>query len=140
MRKLSILSAIIFTPILASAQGNPGPYIDKDIFNVCAAIATLAILLAFLLTLSRQFLDYRVKTRLSESGLPAQVISSLLSVDPGARKLAALKWAIVFAGIGIACALMYYTLPLGMHSLVILAFCLSASFTAYFIVLRKEKK
>ncbi|WP_341835605.1 hypothetical protein WJU16_22515 [Chitinophaga pollutisoli] len=140
MQKIFMLSAILLAPIMAAAQGDPGPYIDKDIFNVSAAIATLAILLAFLLSLSRQFLDYRIKARLSESGLPAPVISSLLPDDPDARKLVALKWAIVFAGIGAACTLMYCTLPLGMHSLAILAFCLSASFAVYFFVLHKRKK
>ncbi|SHL37962.1 hypothetical protein SAMN05444266_103135 [Chitinophaga jiangningensis] len=140
MKKIPFLFTAFFVPLVACAQGNPGPYIDKDIFNICAAIVVMALLLGFLLTFSRLFLDYRIKTRLSDSGLPTEVISTLLPEDKNSSKTAALKWAVILAGIGLACTLIYFTLPLGIHSLAILACCLSASFAVYYIILLKMKK
>lgn len=119
---------------------NAGPYIDKDIFNACAAIAAAALLLGFVLTMVKVLLDYRIKTKLTDSGLPDTVISGLLGSKQHADKLAAAKWALIFAGTGLACTIIYYTLPLGMHSLAIMAFCLSLTFAGYFLVLHKMDK
>ncbi|RPE08925.1 hypothetical protein EGT74_18070 [Chitinophaga lutea] len=140
MKHTRILLPLLLLPVFASAQGNPGPYIDRDIFNVCATIAFAALLLGFLLALSRQFLDYRIKAKLTESGLPEPVITSLLRQDAHNGKLNMAKWAIIFAGIALACTIIYYTLPVGVHSLAILSACLSISFGAYFLLLHKLKR
>lgn len=140
MKTTHTILALILLPLFSFAQGSPSPYIDKDIFNVCASIAFAALLLGFILALSRQFLEYRIRTKITDSGLPEPVISSLMRQEPHSNKLQAAKWAIIFAGIGLACTIIYYTLPLGIHSLAILSACLSVSFGVYFLFLHKFKQ
>lgn len=140
MKYTYLLLALVPLPQFALAQGNPGPYINMEVFHVIAAIGFAAILLGFILAFSRQLLDYRIKNKLTESGLPEPIITSLLSQDAHTGKFNMAKWAIIFAGIALACTIIYYTLPLGMHSLAILSGCLSVSFGAYFFVLHKFKQ
>lgn len=140
MKRVHIILPLVLLPVFTCAQGQPGPYIPQDIFNVCASIVFGALVLGFVLALSKQFLDYRLRTKIADSGLPEAVITGLIQKEPLANKLSAAKWAIIFAGIALACSIIYYTLPLGIHSLAILSACLSVSFGAYFLLLHKLKR
>lgn len=140
MKYTYILFAGITLPHFAMAQGNQGPYINMEVIHICASIGFAALVLGFILAFSRQLLEYRIKNKLTDSGLPEPVITSLLSQDAHTGKFNIAKWAVIFAGIALACTIIYYTMPLGMHSLAILSGCLSASFGAYFLILHKFKQ
>ena len=85
-------------------------------------------------------MDYRLKNKIIDKGISEELASSLLHVDPNESKNINIKWFAILAGIGTALTIIYYTLPLGIHSLAIMAFCIAASFLGYYFFLRKAEK
>lgn len=114
------------------------PVIDKEIFNICAAIFVTGLFMYFIVTLIRLFLNHRIRTRLMENAVPESLLTHLWKQESGDSKSSAAKWAIVFAALGLASALINFTLPLGLHSLGILFFCLAGSFAVYYFLLGKK--
>lgn len=139
MKKTAFILGAISLPCIAKTQQQALPPIDKEIFNICSAIFVTALFMAFIVTLIRLFLNHRIRTKLMENIVPESIMVNLLKEESGDSKLSAAKWAIIFAGLGLAFSIIFQTLPLGIHSLGILFFCLSASFAAYYFFLSKKK-
>lgn len=140
MKKVISILAIIASPIFVNAQNAGTAFIDKEIFNVCATIFTVALFMIFILAIIKRVMDYRLKNKIVEKGIPENIASSVLQTNPKEDRNINIKWFAILAGLGIGLTIIYYRLPLGIHSLAIMAFCISASFLGYFFFLKQSEK
>jgi len=126
-------------PAIANAQ-NSIQGINEDVFNACAAIFTAGLVMVFILAIIKRIMDYRIKNKIVEKGVPENIVSSILQTSPKENKNTNIKWFALLAGIGAGLTIIYYTLPLGIHSLAIMAFCIAASFLGYYFFLQQSEK
>ncbi len=139
MRKQMILWVLLIIPPASKAQNISTSYIDKGIFNVCATIFVIGISMLFILALLKRMLDYRLKNKIVEKGNLSPLATSLLQASPEEDKNSNIKWFAILTGLGAALTIIHYTLPLGIHSLAIMAFSLAGSFLGYFLFLKQSE-
>jgi hypothetical protein len=94
----------------------------------------------FILAIMKRVLENRVKNKIIDKGVSENLAASILQSDPAESTNSNFKWFAILAGLGVALTIIYYTQPLGIHSLAIMAFCLAAAFLGYFIFLRVTSK
>jgi hypothetical protein len=140
MKKTISISAVIAIPFAINAQNTSKVNIDKEMFNVVATIFVVGLFMIFILAILRRVMDYRLKNKIVEKGIPETVASSILQTNPKEDRNINIKWFAILAGLGAGLTITYYTLPLGIHSLAIMAFCIAASFLGYFFFLRQSGK
>lgn len=140
MKKIIIAIAVIAAPFFASAQYGGVSTIDKEIFNICASIFTVGLFMIFILAIVKRVMDHRLKNKIVEKGIPENIIASILKTNPKEDININMKWFAILAGLGTGLTIIYYTLPLGIHSLAIMTFCIAASFLAYYVFLKKSEK
>lgn len=139
MKKIiCILSSISFPFFLNAQDGNTET--DKEIFNICASIFTVGLFMIFILAIVKRVLDHRLKNKIVEKGIPENIIASILKTNPKEDININIKWFAILAGLGTGLSVIYFTLPLGIHSLAIMAFCIAASFLGYFLFLKRSEK
>ena len=140
MKKLFILGTVLGTPLALCAQGNqPVPQINYT--QVVASIAVLAgfyLVSLFIIRLIRSKQDFVLRSKLIDKGVPEEVAAQFLQPQQSETIQQVFKWFLVSTGIAIALTIIYYTQPLGMHSAAIMAFCIAASFLAYYIFLKRS--
>jgi hypothetical protein len=142
MKKIATFIITIAAATTANAQNNVGPLMSgyNKIMEILGTIALVAIVMFFILEMIKYLMDYRLKSKIIDKGISGELASSLLHIDPNESKNINIKWFAILAGIGTALTIIYYTLPLGIHSLAIMAFCISAGFLGYYFFLRKAEK
>lgn len=139
MKRIINIIAAAATPIIANAQDNNTQGIDKDIFNACASIFVVGLFMIFIIVILKRNMDYRLKNKIVEKGIPENIASSILQTNPKEDRNANIKWFAILAGLGAGLTIIYYTRPLGIHSLAIMAFCIAASFLGYYFFLSNQK-
>lgn len=140
MKKIISIAAVISTPFVVNAQDTKAPDIYNPIFNVCATIFVVGLFMIFILAILKRFMDYRLKNKIVEKGIPENVASSILQINPKEDRNINIKWFAILAGLGVGFTIIYYTLPLGIHSLAIMAFSVAVSFLCYFFFLSQSEK
>ena len=140
MKQLISIVAIIAAPFVVNAQNTNTPDIYNPIFNACASIFVLGLFMIFILVILKRVMDYRLKNKIVEKGIPENVASSILQTNPKADRNINIKWFALLTGLGAGLTIIYYTPPLGIHSLAIMAFCIAASFFGYFFFLKQLEK
>jgi hypothetical protein len=139
MKKHIYLAFVIAAPLLARAQSSTGGF-DKEVFNVCATIFMAGLVMIFIVAIIRRVMDYRIKDKIVEKGVPEHVASSLIRSDPKENRNSNIKWFALLTGLGAALTLIRYTEPIGIHSLAIMAFCMAAAFLGYYFFLQRTGK
>jgi hypothetical protein len=134
-KSLSVL-AIVFSPFILAAQEVQNNHIDREVFRTCSIILVIALFMLFFLAIIRKFIDFRIKSKIVDKGIPESMASSLLQTNPNEDRNSYVKWGTVIAGLGVGLTIVNYTLPLGFHSLAIMAFCVSISLIAYYLLIR----
>lgn len=140
MKQIISIVAIIAAPFVVNAQNINNSTIDKEIFNVCATIFVVGLFMIFILVIIKRVMDYRLKNKIVEKGIPEDVISSILQTNPKEDRNINIKWFAILTGLGAGLTIIYYTIPLGIHSLAIMAFCIAASFLSYFFFLKQSER
>ncbi len=140
MKKIISIAAVMTTPFVVNAQSGNRPGIDMDIFNVCATIFVVGLFMIFILVILKRSMDYRLKNKIVEKGIPENIASSILQTNPKEDRNINIKWFSLLTGLGVALTIIYYTLPLGIHSLAIMAFSIAASFLGYFFFLKQSQR
>lgn len=143
MKKLVTIATVIFAALITNAQGNnpPGQNSNIDyqaIYNICAAIFVVFLFMVFILAILKWILEYRLKNKIVDKGIPENIASSILQTSNRENRHANIKWFALLAGIGAGLTLVNYTLPLGVHSLAIMTFSISLSFLGYFFYLKQS--
>lgn len=132
MKKIISILGGLGISFTAQAQAET-PYIDRDMFAVGVAIFAGGFALLFVLEIVKRLFDYQLKRRALELGL------SEIPGKPDQAFRSTIKWLMIWVGIGTGFTLIYLTLPLGIHSVAIMSFCLAASFLGYFIYLKQTR-
>ncbi len=140
MKKIISIATVITSPFLVNAQTTNTPYIDKDIFNICASIFVVGLFMIFILVIIKRLMDYRLKNKIVDKGISENIASSILQTNPKEDRNINIKWFAILTGLGVGLTIVYYTQPLGIHSLAIMAFCIAASFLGYYFTIRQSEK
>ena len=139
---LFFLSICFLSSINLMAQGNFEAFRDSgfafDFLHITTTILVIVIIIVFILTIIRLALDHRIKTRMIEKGVSDKIVEQLLKPATSDRKGMAMKWFLILAGIALGLSLTNWTAPLGLHSLAIMAACISLSFLGYFFYSKKS--
>ena len=127
--------------ILANAQDSYKALQDPDMyrytFNICASIFVVLAFMAFILSIIKRILEYRIKNKIADKGVPESLAASILQKNMGESMHANIKWFALLTGLGAGLIIVNYTLPLGIHSLAIMSLSIALSFLGYFLYLKK---
>lgn len=137
MKKVIITAFIVHGVIAANAQGNG---YNQEVFQACAIISVILAIMFFILALLKRILEHRLKNKIVDKGIPENLVTSLLQTNSGEEKHINIKWFAILAGLGIGLLLVYYTKPLDIHSLAIMAFSISLSFLGYYFFVKQATK
>lgn len=137
MKKVFSIIGIIVTPFLARAQGGLLPEINMEVFRICTSIVTAGLFMLFILAIMKYVINYKLKNRIVDKGVPESVAASILQTNTKENLNSNIKWFAILTGIGTGLTIVYYTLPLNIHSLAIMAFSIGASFLGYYLFLKK---
>lgn len=140
MKTIFLTITAIASTLVANAQNDSVLALDKDIQVMTGIIILIALISFTILTLIKRWMDYRLKNKSIDNGLSENVINSILQDSTNRNKNLNIKWFAILAGVGTALTIINYTLPLGIHSLAIMTFCVSASFLGYFFFLKYTDK
>ena len=139
MKKILITAVLTAAPMSVYAQSYGQMSFDTEVFRMSAPIIAMGLLMLFILAFLKRILDHRLKNKIVEKDIPENVIASLLKNDPQENRNINVKWFAILAGTGVGLTIVSYTLPLGIHSLAIMAFSISAGFLGYFFFLKKSE-
>jgi hypothetical protein len=149
MKKIIAIASIVIgfitgLPFASQAQGPlREPWREVDIERLVTntfVIITFFLIAGFILTIIRILQESRLKSKLIEKGVSDKVVEQFLQPTQKDSKSQAIKWAFVLFSIGGGLTVIYYSLPLGIHSLAIMAFSISASFFGYFWYIQQSEK
>ncbi|HLX93124.1 MAG TPA: hypothetical protein VKR32_15680 [Puia sp.] len=143
MKKTVILLAALSSSYFLGAQDvyvlPDGRGLSRQFFEVPMTVLAFVLVGAFILTVITRLLDFRLRSKLISKDAPEGIIKQLIQTEVKDSKTVAMKWFIILAGIGLGLALISMTLPIGIHSLAILAFSISLSFLAYFFFIKRSE-
>jgi hypothetical protein len=142
MKKTMITTIFLSTALAVNAQSDSQWRLTPDnvmeLLRAVGVILVLYLIGRFILNFTRQILDYRLKHKMIDKGVPDQIIAQLALAGKKDNRLAALQWAFILAGIGLGLLLIGFFPPLGLHSLMIMCFCISLSFLLYYYFTRSQ--
>ena len=141
-KMISVLTAAFIT-IGANAQDNYPRISDgmsEEVFRAIAVIFVMLAFMVFIISILQRIFDHRLKNKIIEKGIAENIASSILQNDTRDSKDVNIKWMALLAGLGAGLTLVNYTMPLGIHSLAIMSFCIALSFLGYFLYLKKTGK
>jgi hypothetical protein len=93
--------------------------------------------MVFSVTVMKLFMENRIKHKIVDNGLSETTAASILQTSPKNDHNINIKWFAILAGIDARLMIVNYTQPLGIHSIAIMAFSISASFLGYYFFTRK---
>lgn len=134
------ITAFTGLTIPAILLADDGYYENMEKFRIISTILVFILFMVFIMTLIQRFMDYRVKNKIVEKGISEELANSILSSGPVENGNANFRWFTLLAGLGLGLTIIYYTQPLGIHSMAIMAFSLSASFLGYYLFTRSMGK
>jgi len=137
MKKIVSTIIALHGIIAVNAQGS---HLNESVFNACAAIFVMLAIMVFILAVLKNFFEYRLKNKIVDKGINENITSSILQTAPKEGIHTNIKWFAILAAIGAGLMIINFTLPLGFHSLAIMAFSISLSFLGYYFFIMKTKK
>ncbi|MFK8101452.1 MAG: hypothetical protein AB8G15_02960 [Saprospiraceae bacterium] len=114
--------------------------LDPDIYRMLATVMLLALAAQFCLVVLKKILDYQLKKQLIEKGKSETFSNSLLKTESNNEQTKNIKWFAIFLSTGIGLFLVESFLPLGIHSIGIMAISIAMGFLAYFFYLKKVEE
>lgn len=143
MKKTLLALAILTSTFAAYAQDKPEPLIDRgtiaEMISLCGIVLVIYLISAFIIQLIRQNLDYRLKSKIVEKGTEEHIVHQLVTPDTKDVRSTILQWVCALIGIATGFTLMYFTQPVGLHSLAIMAFSVAAGLGTYYLLTRRSK-
>ena len=141
MKKINILAALVLatSPVFAQGGRQTSLY-DPEVIRIVFTIAVVIIFMVFILLVMKLYLGHRLKNKIMDKGLSENIAASILQTNPQEDRNSNIKWFSLMAGLGAGLLVVYYTQPLGIHSLAIMTFSISAIFLGYDLFTRYAKK
>jgi hypothetical protein len=144
MKKIITTSLLLITILAANAQGSFSTFNDRDfdldLLHTAGTLVGIYLFTSFILSIIRFILDGRVKSRMIEKGVSESIVEQFLQPTRTDGKSIAIKWFLVLSCIGIGLLIIDATLPVGIHSVAIMAFSIALSFLGYFLYIRRSDK
>lgn len=144
MRRIVILVLAFFASVSVHAQTNYDLWRDGgflwDLTHILSVLAVVFIIATSILSLIKLFFDYRIRNKIIEKGVGETVASQILQPDKKDPGNIAIKWFIIFAGIGMGLTLINFFQPFGIHSLAIMSFSIAAGFLGYYFFIKRSTK
>ena len=137
MKKIITTLAAILIIITANAQDAE---FNRSVFNATATIVAMLCIMVFILAIMKKIIDYRLKNKIVDKGISDSIASSILQTKPSDDRHVNIKWFSILAGLGAGLMIVNYTQPMGIHSLAIMSFSISASFLCYHLFTRQSTK
>jgi hypothetical protein len=104
---------------------------DKFI-EIPVLIAGIYLVATFILKIIKMILDNRLKYKLLEKGVSADIVKEFLQPTAKDMKNEVLKWTVLFVGICCGLIVSYFFRPYGNHTVAIIAFSIAISFLIYY--------
>ena len=115
-------------------------HINMEVFNIVATIFLIGLVMIFVLAILKRMLEYRIKNKIADKGISEDLAASLLQPSKMEEGSINIKWFCILVGVGAGLTIIYYTLPLGIHSMAIMSFSMAISFLGYHIYLKSINK
>jgi len=106
--------------------------------QIIAPIIIVGLLIFLIISVTKYILEHRLKSKIVNRGISEQLSATIL--EKNNKNDEAMKWAILLCGIAIGLTITYYTMPLHLHSLAIMALSIGMSYFAYFLYLKNQKR
>ncbi|MHA4845820.1 hypothetical protein ACX0G7_16720 [Flavitalea antarctica] len=145
MKKITLLTGTVLLSLALNAQEivNYDPFRDREFlektFQATAILLVIYLISNFFLSIIRMFLDYKLKNKMMDKGASEKIIHEFLQPQKKDSRITAVKWAIIVGGIGLGFTLMLLFPPFGIHSVMIMSFCISLSFLCYYYFIKKTE-
>jgi hypothetical protein len=138
MKKLiTVLSGILIFGA-ARAEDKGGFPIDRDFlvdaFHIGSTIFLLYLCFNFILELLQRNLDHRIKGKAIAAGSSESMVGRLLARQKKDLRRGVLAWVCVLLAMGLGLSIVNLTLPIGLHSVAILAFSIGAGLLAFYLI------
>lgn len=112
-------------------------YIDPDVYKIIVIIFLIVIFLSFIMTVLKNILDHKLKNKMLDKGISEEVINSMLQSDAQSTKHISVKWFLVLIATGVGLFISSLFLPLGIHSIGIMAISISIAFLLHSLYLNR---
>jgi hypothetical protein len=139
MKKSLVITTLLSVLFMFDARADGGS-IDHEAMRVIAVICVMVLIALFILTFLRYILDSRIKNRIIDKGISQDLATSLITNTKKDDKLQTLKWFCLLAATGLGLMLVYYTLPLDIHSFAIMCFSISIGYLGYYFIMKQFQK
>jgi hypothetical protein len=138
MKKLITITPALLIFAAARAEDKGGFPIDRDFlvdaFHIAATIFLLYLCFSFVLDLLQRNLDHRIKSKAIAAGSSETMVSQLMARQKKDVRRGALAWICVLLALGLGLSIINLTLPIGLHSMAILAFSIGAGLLAFYLI------
>lgn len=138
--KRTIVLLLVMISTSAYAQSEPESLSARYILEKYAAMFSIFLMVfmvaSFIVVFTRLILEAWLKNKLIEKGVSEPILTQFMQSNKKNVKLEALKWALIFAGLGTGLLLINVFYPLRIYSLPILSLSLAASFYIYYRLLK----
>lgn len=138
MKKILSIISLAFLHAPTSAQATTSTYIDRDQVALGVTVLLVALVLAFLLELTKRYFQYRLKEKVLESGVSEEFAALLLQQDRRQSLQTCVKWLAVFLGMALGFTIIALAGLAPWAALAMLSLCLSGSFAGYYLFLKKS--
>ena len=135
MKKILLMMAFtipVFTVIAQEHDPHKDKVIPDKIIEIPVAILGIYLAATFILKIIKMVLDNRLKYKLLEKGVSADVVKEFLQPTVRDTKNEVLKWTVLFTGICAGLIISYFFQPYGNHTVAILAFSIAVSYLIYY--------
>lgn len=112
-------------------------YIDPDVYKIIVIIFLIVIFLSFFTAMLKNILDHKIKKKMLDKEISEDVITSFLENKSQEVKYTSVKWFLVLLSVGIGLFITQFFLPLGMHSIGIMAISISLAFLVHAVYLNR---
>jgi hypothetical protein len=144
MKKITTILLILPASLAVHAQSNFQTFNDRefnfDVIHITGTLIGIFLFTSFFLSIIRLILDSRIKNKMIEKGVSETVVEQFLQPTSRDSKSIAIKWFLVLACIGAGLTAINLTLPLGIHSIAIMAFSISLGFLGYYFFIKRTGK
>jgi hypothetical protein len=108
--------------------------------EVILPLFAIALVVVLVIQVSRYILDHKLKNKIIDRSISEQLAASILEKSASDKKDDSIKWAFLLLGLSGGLTVTYYTMPLHIHSLAIIAFSIGISSLSYYFFLKNSKK
>lgn len=142
MKKFITVSIIVFLSIQGHAQERFEPFANKgfmeEMGRTFSIILLFALIMGFIITMTRLILDHRVKRKMIDKGISEELAAKVLQTGKNTKN-EALKWFLILLSIGSGFLIVSLFQPIGFHSIAIMAFTIAIGFMVYYFLIPRQK-